>query len=182
MIKRSSGKLKTNILSLFVSRRALIVASYVCFFIHAPFANFFSLEDGSLEVVIMTLGSSTPAHRYSSSWLLTEATPPFSPPMASASCGPASSQALDLAKERASRRRSPSIKRFSEEKGRKKKNGTNSFFLSFLLLLNYLAPHSLICLFCLGFVFASLQPLCGTNILDVDGPVDEAEVEEQTHH
>jgi hypothetical protein len=36
------------------------------------FANIFRRELGSREVVIMTLGSSTPAHRYSSStWLVT---------------------------------------------------------------------------------------------------------------
>lgn len=38
----------------------------------STFANIFRRELGSLEVVIMTLGSSTPAHRYSSStWLVT---------------------------------------------------------------------------------------------------------------
>lgn len=41
----------------------------------STFANIFRRELGSLEVVIMTLGSSTPAHRYSSStWLVTPVT------------------------------------------------------------------------------------------------------------
>ena len=78
-------------------------------------ANFLSLADGSLDVVTMTLGSSTPAQRYSSSWLFIEATPPASEAMASAISGPASSHLADLANSRASRRRSPSIRVLSVE-------------------------------------------------------------------